>query len=204
MAGEANPRPFQETVDTGSVEQGADFGVGVVGEPFQGYVVTWDASERGPLSSEEFTTVKKMLGGLGLRMTEVGVTIEGSANTEPEPEPVLLDWDHFRNWAAERGYSKIRFSLAGQTIGITSDENSYGSADPYRDIVRVGRNFDLRSVYARLARTQMSTRAWRKYGGGHPTRDTLRVLVEYVNEQVKPEELLNFDDAQEVPYPWLR
>ena len=129
---------------------------------------------------------------------------------EHQEEPVVLDRDHLRKWVRRHGYSEGKWRKVCVTIETSeawgTGRDGAESLDPHPDIVIIDPEYDidLRSVYRRLARTQMSTRAWRTPGLEYPTQEVVKIMVEYVNDQLQPEEPLNFHEAQETPYPWLR
>jgi hypothetical protein len=189
MTSEFPHTPFQGATEGGPANLEADIVGGSVGEPFQGYVVTWDANERGPLSPEEFGTVKKMLGGVGLRLTELGLP----ATAEQEPEPVPANRDDFLAFAREHGYTERRAGLAWGVVGYTATDIDRG--DPIytrfapvrflRGGIHRDSFVDLRTVYDRLVDSNLRADAW-----AHGREGNVTFLVDLVNTLVQPDELL--------------
>lgn len=139
---------------------------------------------------------------------DLGKVVLAPDTSEPEPEPVLIDSDRTDEWFALQGYSKIRRTKMFDAIGSTGYSEE---SDPQSDLRYIGelsssrrpRDLDLRSVYERLRRTSMSSKAWRAFGGKNPSTSTMKIMVEYINWAVEPDEPLDFANAQETPYPWI-
>lgn len=171
MTGEVPYVPFQENAASNPTGEGGGAAGDATCEPFQGYVVTWDANERGPLSSEEFATVKKMLGGLGLRMIDVGELSPAvrSSTAEKERAPIIRSRNDFLAFAERSGATTRLATMAWNMVEATHDTGhdvkTYSST-PLRfyGMENGARGVDLNTARARLAVSGYAWDAWVSYG----------------------------------------
>ena len=136
---------------------------------------------------------------------ELGGAAVVAEAAEPEPEPIRVDRDRAFKWAKRQHYSEPKMRHVLNVFNLT--KNDYAEYDPTPDLCHDGtenddpdgwRGYpDLRSVYERLRRTNMSSQAWRVLPGykvdiKHPTEQEMRVMVDYINWAVEPRRAAGF------------
>lgn len=118
---------------------------------------------------------------------------------ESEPEPIFLTKRDFQVWAADHGYGSRQPIMAFHSLWFT--EGGYrAEPDPWPPLRftdkfgEAGPAVDLRSVYDRLAATELKNDALVK-----STPATVSLLAHLVNDLVRPEEPLPLSRAE-----WLQ